>query len=702
MYVNNDSNFYSNNYNVSNVSGDELVVRFHGTNAKIYGKKGPDCGKIDVYVDDVFQQTIDLYSSTTTYKALLYDTGTISHGSHHIRFTIRSDKNIGATDKKVYLDYWQYTNVVETIAEPTIKKAYSSQGNLHIEWKNVISGGVENDTRDWAPNEAGAGYYVMWGTNAGIYNHKIDVGYTTKVDLGLQEGIQDNTTYYVKVVPYTPERKDGIPSTATAYYTSCPTEQTMHTYRVPQGNIKVGQPFELGTEFYTTVPGYITKVRFYKSTQEGAESGNREHNVTIYNETDGTVLFPTHQWTVPNTKEGWYEYILPQPVKVVPSKIYTVSVSTIKTADNNCRYMYKSGMFSSPIKSGNIVALRGVYGATLGSRPDGHTETSYFRDVVFVPDLGQSISSGQSAASAYTYPNRGEWGTVFKTNVDGQITQALLYTFSSEGGEHEVRIWRNSDNVCIAGPYTWTFDSGITGWRSFALPETVKIAANTDYTISISSSSDKIVSYANQYFSNPVNNGNLITYTGSGVFTYTLGARPTSVDNNNSWWRDIVFVPYKQQNIFKTDTPAASYTYGAQLEAGTVFKSNTAGTVTAVRIYADAFESGVHKVRIWRNSDNALVVGSYDWNITPGTLGWKEFTLPTPLSILANTDYTVVVSTSSDKTIVYTQNYFDSPVNNGNIITYSGSGVYTYTLGTRPTTVDYYSSWFRDIVFVPN
>jgi len=106
-------------------------------------------------------------------------------------------------------------------------------------------------------------------------------------------------------------------------------------------------------------------------------------------------------------------------------------------------------------------------------------------------------------------------------------------------------------------------------------------------------------------------------------------------------------------------------------------------------------------VRIWRVTDGVALAGPYTWNIASGTAGWKTFTLPTALDITANTDYLVTVSNSSDRYYAGTTHGFDAPIINGHLHTYVGSGVYTGTLGSMPTSTWQNTNYFRDVVFVP-
>jgi hypothetical protein len=154
-------------------------------------------------------------------------------------------------------------------------------------------------------------------------------------------------------------------------------------------------------------------------------------------------------------------------------------------------------------------------------------------------------------------------------------------------------------------------------------------------------------------------------------------------------------------SIFTTQTPTG-YENDSGYELGTKFWSDVNGQITQVRLYTNALEGQTHTVRIWKVSASALVAGPYTWNITSGTEGWKTFTLSAPLSIAANTDYIVSISNSSDHYYAEQAQGFASPIVNGHLNTYIGSGVYTTSLGTMPMLTWQDTNYFRDIVFNPD
>jgi hypothetical protein len=133
-----------------------------------------------------------------------------------------------------------------------------------------------------------------------------------------------------------------------------------------------------------------------------------------------------------------------------------------------------------------------------------------------------------------------ELGTKFKTTVGARVTKVRVYASASEEGEHTVRLWRVADSTLVAGPYAWSFLSGTEGWKEFTLPEPVVIEGNTDYIVAVTNGTDQWYFCTEQAFSSPINNGPLVTYMGSGVFTTTLGTMPMQTWNNSNYYRDVV------------------------------------------------------------------------------------------------------------------------------------------------------------------
>ncbi|HHW00211.1 MAG TPA: hypothetical protein GXX36_11720 [Clostridiaceae bacterium] len=85
--------------------GAYFECSFRGTNIYYYGSKASDNGKADIYIDGVYQATIDTYSPTFLKSVLLWSKTGLSPGNHTIKVVIRNDKNQLSTGYNKDLDY---------------------------------------------------------------------------------------------------------------------------------------------------------------------------------------------------------------------------------------------------------------------------------------------------------------------------------------------------------------------------------------------------------------------------------------------------------------------------------------------------------------------------------------------------------------------------------------------------------------------
>lgn len=289
---------------------------------------------------------------------------------------------------------------------------------------------------------------------------------------------------------------------------------------------------------------------------------------------------------------------------------------------------------------------------------------------------GTTISNITSGGIGTSY----ELGTKFQSSAAGKISAIRVYSAANESGNHTARIWRNSDNTVVGVPYTMNF-GGTAGWVTYTLPTSVEITAGTEYTVTVSTGTDTNKVQVAIAAPNAGNNGKSLSYPANGgVYTRTLGTRPTSSLGNN-YLRDVVFEPY--ETIWGASVAnITSGGIGTAYELGTKFQASKNGRISAVRVYSSANESGNHTARIWRNSDNTVVGGPYTMNFG-GTAGWVTYSLPTSIDISADTEYTVSVTTGTDTNKEQVAVWVPNVGNNGKSLSYPANGGCTAPLWAR-------------------
>lgn len=95
---------YGGGYRAANTAGDTLTFRIGALPAfNIITYRGPDQGKMQVYVDSVLITTLDLYAATPTYQALETISG-LSPVNHTITLVATGTKNPASTGTQIRLD----------------------------------------------------------------------------------------------------------------------------------------------------------------------------------------------------------------------------------------------------------------------------------------------------------------------------------------------------------------------------------------------------------------------------------------------------------------------------------------------------------------------------------------------------------------------------------------------------------------------
>ena len=296
-----------------------------------------------------------------------------------------------------------------------------------------------------------------------------------------------------------------------------------------------------------------------------------------------------------------------------------------------------------------------------------------------------------------------ELGTIFRASVPGAITHLRVYALASESGDHTARIWRNSDETVVGGPYTWNY-GGAAGWITLDIPN-LDIDAGVDYTVSISTGTSPKRNYPNiaADLSTAGGNGQHLSYpVNAGVFTTTTDARPTGFFNGGNYLRDVVFVPAGRESIFPDTKIGRDIDFdGTYYELGTVFQSSVVGKITHLRVYALASESGDHTARLWRNDNESVIGGPYTWNYG-GATGWITLDIP-DVDIEAGVDYTVSISTGTSPKRNYPNIAADLSTagGNGQHLSYPvNAGVFTTTTDARPTGFFNGGNYLRDVIFL--
>ena len=404
---------------------------------------------------------------------------------------------------------------------------------------------------------------------------------------------------------------------------------------------------ELGVKFRTSVAGTVSGIRFYKSSQDtGVHTGE------LWSSSGtrlATVTFTNE------TASGWQTATFSNPVTVTAGTIYVASYHT-----NAGHYSNSTDYFTADVTSGPLTAPasgNGVftYSSTSVFPTNTFQATNFWVDVMFNPS---GVNQPPAAVN--------DVGPVATRDTPILIPAAFLIANDSDP---------DGDGLTISG-----------------------VSALTHGTVSLNTQP------------NPQNNSITFVpeagYTGPASFSYTISdGRGGTASANVSL--NVALPGSAPVSLFSaSNTPAQlALNDGSQIEVGVKFQSNVAGQVTALRFFRSTGDTATDILDLWSATGTKLASATFT---NTAASGWQTVTLPTPVSITANTTY--VASYHTTGAYVATNNFFTSAVTSGPLTAPAtttitgGNGVYAYggtgTTGIFPTNTFDAANYWADVVFV--
>jgi hypothetical protein len=167
------------------------------------------------------------------------------------------------------------------------------------------------------------------------------------------------------------------------------------------------------------------------------------------------------------------------------------------------------------------------------------------------------------------------------------------------------------------------------------------------------------------------------SYSGGASFSYTIadshgGTASATVSLS------VGGAPTWESLFSQSDTPATASSDGSPIELGVKFVASANGTITGLRYYKSAQETGTHTGSLWTSTGTLLANATFT-NETAS--GWQTVTFANPISITAGTTY--VASYHSNGYYTYNPNYFSTAHSSGALTapasgSSGGNGLYAY------------------------
>ena len=228
-------------------------------------------------------------------------------------------------------------------------------------------------------------------------------------------------------------------------------------------------PVELGVKFRSSVNGYITGIRFYKSaTNTGTHLGNLW--------TGSGTLLATATFTN-ETSSGWQEVSFDSPVAITANTTYVASYHTSTGHYSQDDDYFVSGVDSPPLRAlaAGEDGPNGVYlySAASAFPTSTYLSANYWVDVVFTTTVGPDVTPPTVVS---TSPVAGATAVAVGSSVTATFSEAIASSTVS-GTTFELR---DSANALV--PATISYNASTL---TATLTPSVALAYNTIYTVTL-------------------------------------------------------------------------------------------------------------------------------------------------------------------------------------------------------------------------
>lgn len=400
----------------------------------------------------------------------------------------------------------------------------------------------------------------------------------------------------------------------------------------------------LGLRFTPTTDGFISGVRFYKSS---ANTGS--HTGTLWSAQQqqlATVTFSAE------TASGWQTASFATPVPVTAGTSYVVSYTTATGRYSAADWFWASaGRTAAPltVAGGFGATPAGVYSTNGGFPSDSYRGGNYYVDAVFsTVDATPLTASAQAPLpdSSSVSPSTSVSAVFSKPVIASTVAITL----------------KNAAGAVVAGSTGY-----VTATRTATFSPTAPLAADTVYTATLTATATG---------GSPVSSGGTWSFRTQRQ-NAVVGACPCSLYDDST-------VP-----------GVAEVAETTPVTLGVRFSPTVDGTVSAIRFYKSAGNTGSHSGILWDAAGQEIARGTFAGE---SSRGWQTLTFASPIAVTAGADYTAGYTSPTGRYSV-TVNGFGGGGTRGPLITAADSGAYSYSGGFAGSRSS--ASYLVDVVFTP-
>ena len=301
-----------------------------------------------------------------------------------------------------------------------------------------------------------------------------------------------------------------------------------------------------------------------------------------------------------------------------------------------------------------------------------------------------------------------ELGVWFTPAQAGAVTAIRFFKGAGNVGTHTGNLWTSGGQLLASVTFANESD---TGWQTARLVSPVALTVGQGYVVSYLAPQGHY-SYTPGYFASARTSGSLTARAANnGLYLYgAAGGLPLYSWGATNYFVDVVYssgatAPGSPLTPPSAPTGLSLFSVGSvptneswddpgPVQVGVRFSSAQAGTISGIRFYKGAGNTGMHQANLWSSSGELLATATFA-NETAS--GWQSVAFDQPVTVTPGAEYRAsYYSTTGHYAVDF--GGLASPITNGPLSTPAGGGTYIYGTG-QPDQTTTHNFWV-DVYFV--